>query len=323
MAWQAPGATDDKPAAGGAVPSVFSGGGRSGLSSITSAFKRSLGEHAPEMRMESKASEKFSILVAGTKHAGKSASLADLPRPNGGRTVFISFDAATYSGIKTMWGVDWMKENRVEVYEVTKAIPDIGYPGYDPTRPATAESVLGYTAYILEELEEAGDVDNIILDHFQAAHEDIGVSYCRHLAGVTATEKIDFRAYGPRKPMLRLLRDKAWNIARHAICMTGYKDEETVTMQKAGGKTEIGTVIRDCRWLQPYQAPFEITLEPYYTMEKIAGGKGESHPKYYWYVAGSKSSVFPLGETMDLTGKGINHFWKLGEELEGATDAVS
>lgn len=304
-------------------------GGSPSILSLEGALKKAVGDAVLEP--ETIEDLKFAAMDLGTKNSGKSAKWATLPRPHDGYTVYISFDEATWEGLVNRYGEPFLRDNKVVCYEVTKprinkATNEVIYPGFDANNPDSTRIVFGMVNRIIDKYAIEG-ADNIILDHWQGAHEELGAQYGRSMEGLNALEKIpgkkSYAVYGHRSDILRVLFKKAWRAARHAIIMTGYRDEEVSVEEEDGeGNTKRRTVLQEARWAKKYQAPFKVVVESWSTRDKTeARADGEAaDTHYYMHVTGSKNPLFPEGQTFDLTGSSIRAFWDSEATLASLVD---
>lgn len=295
-----------------------------GPAALNSTLTMVVGEGTIEPTVEDDG--RISILDMGTKGSSKTCKWGGLPRPNGGKTYFISFDEASHAGFKNYWShrdPDVLKN--CVFFEVTR--PSLmangkTYPGYDPNQPQTSEMVLAMVSRILDRLDAQGDCDNIVLDHWQSAHEDIGKSYCFYKANASPEGQIRPQDYAPRMTILKLIFNRAWAIRKHALVMTGYDEEEKLTIEayfdekKQKESTRPVKVVQTTKWVERYQAPFDVVLRSWATRPDRATGPRatEANVSAYWCgVESSKNWRFPEGKVFDLTGKDASIWWDVDE----------
>lgn len=339
-----------------ATPSAFSGGGVTvdpkaapspkGLSALVPAdivFR--------DADVEDE--QKITIICKGEKDSGKSSMWAGLPRPFGGKTVFLTFDDSTLPALENRFGKQYLKDNRIIVKELCKIqykievkevngvkvkVPVLGtdgkpiitYPGFDPNRPVTSKTVIGTAMKELEKLEVENDTDNIVVDHFQELHENIGPSYALHVEGLDPTAKLEFQHYAIRKQVAKLVEAKARAIARHACVLTGYGEEEKLVMRKVetstgGKKNQVVTEVVQPRWVGPYQRPYLVTVTTSSTKmesEGARGSEGQAVASYWCVIDTSKHHLFPKGARIDVTDKDASVFWKDAEAIAKAAAEI-
>lgn len=268
------------------------------------------------------------IIVTGEKDVGKTVGPAGLPRPNDGTTYIVTFDDATMAGLRNFYEPEEMEN--IEVFEMTKRVYDddgnVVYPGYDPNDPSTAETVIEETMYWLEQIEEAGDCDNLILDHFQELRDNISQSYTISHHNLDPLATLKPQHYNLRTRAVKMIEAKARNIPRHAMVLTGYGGEEKMQSRKtASGKTEWYVDFERPRWAERYKRPYHVHLHHSSTAKR-----GQNDPyeeatddvEYFYRVVGSKHELFPLGKKINATDTNYSIFWEEEERAERVIDEM-
>lgn len=302
----------------------------------------------------------ITILVEGEKNASKSCAAAGIPRKYGGKTYFITADNTTLDGLanyyfprktivngeeKLIWDYHFandIKKGNLVVYEVCKRFfdPATGkekWPGYDPNRPWTAELVYAKTMRLLEEIERKNDGDVIVIDHFQEFYENVMKSLILfHNKGPNgasldpAFAKIGFQQWEERTRVMTLLEYKARCVSRFATVITGYGEEEKLTMvadidpttgtqrKDENGKDKFIVVKENKapKWIEKFQRNYIVVLRlsSYKKMDTRRAGEkvGEAAAKtsFLCEVKMSKRQRFPQGEVVDITHSSLEKFWE-------------
>lgn len=315
------------------LPSAFEGGG----SSDTYAQRTQLDAFKTEDTTGIVRPEPAYFLVTGAKDRGKSANLSGIPPTFGGEVHIISFDEGAATGGITNYHRNTGKLDRINIFEpAKKRLDDDGevvFPGFSEENPATAVEVIAQTDAYLSQLQDR-DVDVLVLDHFQALHERIGVSFARAEENLGPTARIDFRHYGHRTSMCRYIESKARNIPRTAFALTGYgaeKETEMVEYVKSNGKKGHKPIekMKDPRWFDKYKKPYHFWLN--HTTSREGGDtllmEQDADIDYYVDVVFSKyDDWLPKGKRFDLTGTDYSVFWEdaetLDERIEGEMKAA-
>jgi hypothetical protein len=275
----------------------------------------------------------YFVLLAGQKGVSKTCSLATIPQPNDGRSVYLSFDKVTHSSLIDFFGgkANVLKDRNIEVYEVTRKQGN--YPGLDLSQPHTAEAVKDMVEGLLEQFRADEDVDNIFLDHFETAFTVIGKSLVHNKAKAEWGDALtgQFDAWNLRAAFIARSMAKAESAAKHCTVMTGYDEEprwEEQTYYNSQGKekTKKVRVFQTARWMKECRKDVFYTLFTYRVESKDKGAGPDDRAKYRYMceVRDTRNSrLFPLGAHVDITRTadsegGLGVFWKRAEEMNSA-----
>lgn len=260
------------------------------------------------------------IVIQGDKDSGKSMAPVGIPNLKG-RKVIISCDDTTAESLVNYYGGDIF--TKLELYEVTRRITDkdgkVIYPGYDPSRPETAEVVLGNVMLLLDKFQQDGNVEVLIIDHFQALYEQVAATYARHINGLAPDDRMQLEHWGARTDAMKLIEGKIRRVpmAGGVAVISGYGAEEKITyveVMDASGKPKKKVVRKmvDPKWL-PDAIIRNWLVILNMTMLRTTSGLGKeksSEDRYYCEVVMSKGPRFEKGKEVDITGKNLGIFWE-------------
>lgn len=314
---------DDKPTS---TPGSFGGGGSSGGGLRKGIRKDGSGPSTEPVMQEGEDTRDLPpyplplfMIVKGDKNSGKTAQPAGLPRPFGGKTVFLTFDSATRPGIIGHHDEETLEN--IDIVDVVSPQPDNDYPGYDPNVPETAAAVLDEAMAWLEHWKAQGNVDNLIIDHAEFMHMDVSPSYVVHKE-LEGNPLADFKMnnWGTRTKVSKLFMAEALLVPEHAIVLTGYGKEPKMTYNKQ--KKEWTEEIQDPSWTKKWRKPAHVILE--HGIEKIRQDDEKGfETEFYLEIESAKSEVhhlFPQGERFEMTGRDYSYFWDRRDQLEEAIE---
>lgn len=280
----------------------------------------------------------LTIVLMGGKDSGKSCAPALIPVKTGQRKVYISCDDTTVESLRSRYGLDWLDGN-IEVYELTRRVVMNGketYAGYDPNRPETSEQVIGNIMLLLDQLEQEANVGLLVIDHWQALYEDIGISYARHVNKLGPTDEMRFDHYAPRASAMKLINQKAKRSLAPGgkLVITGYSPEEKLSYTEVPdprnpGKTkkEVIKKMVDPKWLKDdIKRDYLVVLkaEQVRTTDSLNAKEGKATDKYLCEVVSSKvGDRFPKGVTKDITGRGLDVFWDVDAKTEEVKELLA
>jgi hypothetical protein len=296
-----------------------------------------------EMAANIEVSRAIGLIVEGPKGSGKSCNLIlGLPIPPEGHwTYVISFDETTREALEKRASelgmtYDQLKaKHKIKLAEPCrrhfKKLPDGTvkkiYDGFDPNNTVTGEVVIGTTMALLEKIEQRNDGWSVILDHFQALWENVGVTKGRHDFGFDPAAKNSdlgknaLGVYESRARNCKLIEAKARRVAKGFFALSGYGDEERTTVEETGEtgpdgrhKTRITKDIVPPKWLASGAASdiarnYHARLKFDHTRESETR-KGESNDHFWVEVMDSKLALFPPGQRRDITDRDISVFFE-------------
>lgn len=255
-----------------------------------------------------------SVILMGEKDAGKSVSPANIPVPKladgtDARRVYITFDETTEESLYNYYG-PWAEEN-VEVINMVLPDREIGYEGFDPSKPNTSKEVLGQFFLILEELEREGNVGLLVIDHFQYLYEGIAKAFAYATNGVNPlTANLEFQQWNPRTNSMTQLNHKIRRAVMRGgyVFATGYAPNEKSVMKKdpKTGKMRIVTEVKAPTWLKDdIKRDWLVQMIARTTTTDTDPGSTDTRQKdvrYQVEVLTSKTRIFPKGKVVDVTG---------------------
>lgn len=283
--------------------------------------------------------ETLCVIVMGEKDTGKTVNLMSIPAE--GRKVLITFDNTARMSMESHFGAGIFDE--WEVYDMTRPLVNedgkVVYPGFDMDKPHTAEHVLGELALILEELEQAGDVGLLVIDHFQALYEQVAKAYAMHKAGVGPGDKLKLDDWQARTASMELIEAKIRRVPKAGdepmAIISGYAPEfkekyaEVRDPETGKQKRIVVTEMTPPKWLKDNIRRNWHALLYLYTFtqneDENSPFGGVSDTTYMAQALMSKTLRFKKGETRNITdtgeGGGLGVFWKpsMSEEMEAVT----
>lgn len=268
------------------------------------------------------------IIVTGEKDTGKTVGPAGIPRPYGGKTYILTFDDATMAGLRNYYTPEELED--VIVIELTKKQynddGEVVYPGYDPNQPKTAETVCGTAMGWLEQIDEAGDCDNLILDHFQYLRNDIAQSYTISHHNLDPLGNLKPQHYNLRTRAVKMIESKARHIPRHTITITGYGEEEKLqSRKKPDGSTDWYVGLKKPKWVDRYKKPYHVHVN-HSSSAKVHSDdpydEATDEIDYFYHVVSSKHELFPKGHRFKATGGNYSMFWDKEKQAERLMDEM-
>lgn len=248
------------------------------------------------------------VMVTGEKGVGKTTIPYGIPRPNGGKVAWITFDQATKPSLLKRFKKEDLKH--VLLYEVTKPIRDdkgvITSSGFESSDLISGEVVFARAYKILQDLKGADDIDNVVLDMCSAYWDGPGKNMAYAKAGADPMSTIQYGEWGPRSTALKGLDHAARQVAKYATIFTGYGERSVETMIKDdNGKNTVGMAVKSPSWVKPLREDVTLWLDAW----RVQTQTSPAQFKWGVNVVDSRIDGFDIGQQFDLTGKLISEYW--------------
>lgn len=300
----------------------------------------------------------MTLIVYGSKDAGKSIGPAGIKTRQGGRKVIISCDNTTEESLRNYYGPTFLQtpsnpKGECILYEparrrvksernpdgTIKRGPDGKpmvtelYPGYDPKRPWTAELVLSKIAKIMAELRAAGDVEVFVLDHYQHLYEGIAATYARYKAGREPEQRMQLEDWNFRTDAMNYIEAESRDLPMPGgvAIITGYGPEEKtfygdeITLPNGKKKRPVKTEVVPPKWLNPKTVRnWHVILDmSYVDVKDNVPGAQRGVAQYFCDVVASKTPRFPKGAKVDITNDSLELFWSARHKIPPVEDPLT
>lgn len=233
-----------------------------------------------------------------------------LPRPEGSRSVIITFDNQTSQSLLNHYGAVIDGQN-IEIYHLMDPVMDeagnVLYPGWDGGSAESGVIVSAAFKELLMSLRESGNVGLCIIDHYGKYLEDVAKFYAYSKANMPLDKKLEPSQWTPRANLINdidhLVRTcvmpGGWVIA------TGSRDKnegmEVTTFSKDRDEFAKKEVVPS-KWMTKVLHNWANVIQVY--KSQLAKGG------YIWEaeVEEGRHPVLPLGAKVDITGRHIGAF---------------